>query len=161
MSPWEEAQKGLDAAKTMASNDRRKKRTGRLVLRGGKYVREVKLPNGQWVLEGSKEDTGDTLESPDATSSGPHPKNGSETVRLLKEITANTKPLRDIRDVMLGGGTFSRNAFNPVNMGAWTGSQGQNQIHKGFQMIMSGLASSVNGQFVDLARQRHLDPGAL
>ena len=85
----------------------------------------------------------------------------NQPTRLLKEIADNTKPLRDIRDVMLGGGAFSPNAFNPVNMGAWTGSQGQNQIHKGFQMIMSGLASSVNGQFVDLARQRHLDPGAL
>jgi tape measure domain-containing protein len=97
----------------------------------------------------------------DVAADEPKKDEPSQQTRILKEIADNTKPLRDIRDVMLGGGTFSRNAFNPVNMGAWTGSQGQNQIHKGFQMIMSGLAASVNGQFVDLARQRHLDPGAL
>jgi tape measure domain-containing protein len=77
----------------------------------------------------------------------------AKQIPLLREIANNTKPLRDIRDVIIGGGTFTNAAFNPRNIGAWSGSQ-----QRGLGLILKGIETFTLEQAYEMARNRAYSP---
>lgn len=165
LSPWEEAEKALAASKTMAENKRRATEVGRLKRNpDGSLSREVQLEDGTWVdqkdVNGRKVRKKGT--KADITKEGgtgtPDPTKAElpKQTNYLREIAQNTKP---IHDLMLGGGAVTNAAVNARNLGAWTGSQ--SKAHGFAAQMVNAIYAEVHGQFVDMARQRHLNPGAI
>lgn len=116
-SPFEEAKMALERSKEQARLDRELERR-----RKGKSLAD----------DPPKKDP-----VPDTPSTFP----------ILREIADNTRPLLDIRDMILGGGAATRAAFNARNISGWSSGGGSG---RGMRKVIEGMEEMMAEQVASL-----------